>query len=167
MTPDQASPQSAGEHGSAFFCSLVIANRISEMAKVEAWLVQLAERLQLTERTVFRLDMVLNEALPNIFSYAYGDSLVHEIRISLEKRRDDILLEIVDDGLEFNPFARPPLPTQQSLESASITGRGIHLIKSFTDEQDYQRLNHANIMRVLLRGSAAPTQQPNPASPDG
>jgi anti-sigma regulatory factor (Ser/Thr protein kinase) len=139
-----------------FSKSLTIANQFDELARVASWLKQMAQHYQLAERSVFKLDLVLNEALPNIISYAYSDQLHHDIVIRLEDKNDHVQLEIIDDGMAFNPFAADPLPEQLSLESSSINGRGIHLIKSFTDAQDYQRINNTNIMRVTIRKSPEP-----------
>ena len=138
---------------SGFSESLTIANQFGELARVASWLEQMTQLYQLAEGTVFKLDLVLNEALPNIISYAYPDQLHHDIMIRLEDRDNYVVLEIIDDGMAFNPFAAIPLPEQLNLESSSINGRGIHLIKSFTDAQDYQRINNTNIMRVTIHKS--------------
>lgn len=143
---------------SGFSKSLTIANQFGELARVESWLEQMVQHCQLAERTVFKLDLVLNEALPNIISYAYPDQLRHDILIRLEDRDDDVILEIIDDGMAFNPFAADTLPEQITLESASINGRGIHLIKSFTDTQEYQRINNTNTIRVTIRKSPEPSK---------
>ncbi|MGZ8158296.1 MAG: ATP-binding protein [Methylobacter sp.] len=138
--------------------TLTIANQFGELARVSSWLEQMAQLYQLAERTVFKLDLVLNEALPNIISYAYPDQLHHDILMRLEDNEDHVLLEIIDDGMAFNPFAAEPIPELLSLESASINGRGIKLIKSYTDVQEYQRINNTNTMRVLIRKSPEPSK---------
>ena len=144
---------------SGFSESLTLANQFGELARVAPWLEQIAQHYQLAEHTIFKLDLVLNEALPNIISYAYPDHLRHNILIRLEVIEEYVQLEIIDDGMAFNPFAAVPLPEQLSLESASINGRGIHLIKSFTETQDYHRINNNNIMRVTIRKSPAPSNR--------
>ena len=143
--------------------SLTIANQFGELARVASWLEQITQPHQLSENTVFKLELVLNEALPNIISYAYPDQLHHEILIRLEDKFDFVLLEIIDDGMAFNPFAAVPLPERLSLEASSINGRGIHLIKSFTEKQDYQRINNTNIMRVTIRKSPEPRKHLDPS----
>lgn len=143
---------------SGFSKSLTIANQFGELARVASWLEQIAQYYQLPERTVFKLDLVLNEALPNIISYAYPDQLRHDILIRLDDKDDCVILEIIDDGMAFNPFAATPLPEQLTLESSSINGRGIHLIKSFTDAQDYQRINNTNTMQITICKSPEPSK---------
>jgi serine/threonine-protein kinase RsbW len=130
--------------------SIEISNQASELARVQTWLDHQRQRFKLPERIVFQLDMLLNEALPNIFSYAFEDEVSHTIKISLENKRDNVMLQIIDDGISFNPFAWPPYEPSKSLESAAIDGRGIHLIKSFSDVQEYQRLDGFNIIRLSI-----------------
>ena len=141
-----------------FSKTLTIANQFGELARVASWLEQMSQHYLLAERTVFKLDLVLNEALPNIISYAYPDQLSHNILIKFEDRGDYVILEIIDDGMAFNPFEAVLLPDQLDLESSSINGRGINLIKSFTDAQEYQRINNTNIMRVTIGKSPEPSK---------
>jgi anti-sigma regulatory factor (Ser/Thr protein kinase) len=130
--------------------TLTITNQAEELARTASWLEAVAERFQLPERTVFKLDLVLNEALPNIISYAYQDQQSHDIVILIEDAHDHVVLEIIDDGTAFDPFAKDPFVQPESLESAAIDGRGIHLINTFTDTQEYQRIDETNVMRVCI-----------------
>lgn len=131
--------------------SLTIVNQFGELARVASWLEQMAQHYKLAERTVFKLDLILNEAIPNIISYAYQDESSHDIMIRLENTDNHVFLEIIDDGRAFNPFSAAPLPKQFTLESSTPDGRGIHLIKLFSDNQEYQRINDTNIMRLTIR----------------
>lgn len=133
-----------------FSNSLAIVNQVGELVRVTSWLEQMAKHYQLPERTVFKLDLVLNEALSNIISYAYEDQLSHEIVMRLEDKGDHAILEIIDNGMVFNPFADDSFRESPTLESASITGRGMPPIKSFTDGQEYQRIDHTNLMRISI-----------------
>lgn len=130
--------------------SICISNQYEELTKVAMWLEKMAQHFQFSERTAFKLDLVLNEAIPNIISYAYDDDLLHEIMIRIENDEHRVLLEIIDDGLPFNPFNSDLKPEQFSLEAASANGRGIFLIKSFTDTQDYSYHNNQNTIRVTI-----------------
>jgi sigma-B regulation protein RsbU (phosphoserine phosphatase) len=139
---------------SGFSKSLSITNQYKELVQVALWLEQASQNYQFPESVVFKLDLVLNEVLGNIISYAYTDELSHDILIKLEDGEDNVVLEIMDDGKEFNPFTlATPSEEHITLESATINGRGILLVKAFTDKQDYHRKNNANIMRVTIQKS--------------
>ena len=75
--------------------------------------------------------------------------------------------QITDAGIPFDPFAREPFVEAESLAQATVTGRGIHLIRSFTDEQKYRRLENGNTIRLTLYKSnratrPATSDQPSP-----
>ena len=132
--------------------------------QVASWLEQAANRFQLPKRTVFKLDLVLNEALHNIISYAYSDEDSHDILIRLTNWNDHVVLEITDDGIPFNPFTGNSFQKESSLQSAAVNGRGLHLINSYTDAQEYRRNNHTNTMRVsILKTPEADKQSTAPS----
>ena len=131
--------------------SLTITNRESEVERVVPWLQELADQFHLPERTVFKLDLVLNEALPNIIHYAYQDPFQHDILVRLENNDSHVLLEIIDDGTPFDPFAKEDdFHKPASLEQAEVDGRGLHMINFFTDAREYRRVNNNNIMRLTI-----------------
>jgi len=129
--------------------TLVIENRLSELSRVEQWLAGLADQWTLSPRVAFGVDLVINEALANVISYAYSDSAVHAITISLTNTAESVAVEVVDDGEAFDPFKAPAIAPSRELEDADIGGRGIHLIKSYTDGHHYSRV--ANHNRLILR----------------
>jgi anti-sigma regulatory factor (Ser/Thr protein kinase) len=103
---------------------------------------------------------VLNEALPNIIGYAYPDDGDHDIAIALEDRGDRVVIEITDDGVAFDPFEREPFVEAASLADAAIGGRGIHLMRSFTDAQEYRRRDGTNLIRLsICKPNSAREQQ--------
>lgn len=107
------------------------------MIKVEKWLADLSEKMQLTPRTGFALDLVLNEALINIINYAFEDSLQHQIIINLKQTSDELIVEIIDNGRPFNPLQNETPELAKSLEEASIGGRGILLLREYCSQMNY------------------------------
>jgi anti-sigma regulatory factor (Ser/Thr protein kinase) len=128
----------------------IIANRLSEMVEVERWIAGLAVDWALPERTAFAVDLVVNEAVTNIISYAFADDASHPIRISLTNGAESVTVEIEDGGLAFNPLAAPSRVEASDLEHASIGGRGIHLIKAYSDEQHYAYISGSNRLRLVV-----------------
>ena len=142
-----------------FSSTLIVTNQFEELLKVAMWLEQTANCFQLPDSLIFKIDIVLNEALPNIISYAYNDSGIHDIVIKLENNDNFVTLEIIDDGIAFDPFSGHEFSEASSLALASSSGRGIHLIKSYTDRQQYHRIDNRNIMQVTLIKSSAQNAQ--------
>jgi anti-sigma regulatory factor (Ser/Thr protein kinase) len=130
--------------------TLVIRNRMAELARVEQWLADIVEQRDMAPETAFGVDLVINEAVANIISYAYRDDDSHEISLSLAETADAVVIEIVDGGIPFNPFDAPAMTTAPDLEQATIGGRGIHLIKSFADDYAYSRVTGHNHLKLAI-----------------
>ena len=116
---------------------LTISNQTTEMLNVEKWLAALTEKPGLSPRTGFALDLVLNEALINTIFYGYDDKGEHKIHISIKDSPEDLEVEITDDARPFNPLDVKPTEAAQTLEEASIGGRGILLMKEYCNELNY------------------------------
>ena len=124
---------------------LTISNRTSEFTKIEQWITEFAQQANLSERDTFSLDLVLNEALINIISYGYDDDDEHKILIKINHSSSEINIEIIDDALPFNPLSVEPGETNQTIENASIGGRGIILMKKYCTKLSYcysEQKNH-------------------------
>lgn len=123
---------------------LIISNRTSEFIKIEKWVVEFSNQANLSERDTFSLDLVLNEALINIISYGYNDDKEHTILIRVKHSPSEIEVEIIDDALPFNPLNAQPIETGQTLETASIGGRGILLMKKYCNKLSYRYSEQKN-----------------------
>lgn len=129
---------------------LTIANEVDELHRVAAWLEQATAHFNWSPRTAFKLDLMLNEVLPNIICYAYTDHERHQIHLRVVDSPEQVTLEICDDGIAFDPFAQPRSADNSSLETATPDGRGIPLIVAFSDARDYRRIGEINRLRLVL-----------------
>jgi anti-sigma regulatory factor (Ser/Thr protein kinase) len=130
--------------------SLTIENRLSELARVERWLADLMGRWAVPDRTVFAVDLVINEAVTNVINHAYSDTLTHQITITLADAADGVAVGILDDGAAFDPFEAHHFEPSQDLAQAPIGGRGIHLIRSYSAAHDYQRIMGRNHLTLVI-----------------
>jgi anti-sigma regulatory factor (Ser/Thr protein kinase) len=131
--------------------SLVLQNSLDELTKLEQWLKKAANQLGISERSAFRLDLVLAETVTNIIQYAYEDQIVRFITITLQDQPGQIKVRIEDDGQPFDPRQNPDVVLPRHLEEAGEGGLGIHLIRQFTDQWEYQRQDGKNILTLLIR----------------
>lgn len=131
--------------------TIVIENRFAELARVEEWLAEVFDVWDVPPRASFAVDLVVNEAVTNVISYGFPGAATHEISIALSDLGDAILIETLDEGLPFDPFAAPFATAAADLDSASVGGRGILLIKSFSDAYHYERVAGRNHLSVEVR----------------
>ena len=130
-------------------CALVIVNQLDALREMSTWLETALRHLGMPEDLIFNFDVCANEAVTNIISYAYPEHGTHEITLRLSMQEQALALEIEDDGMAFNPLARPPHVQPANLEEAEIGGLGIDLIRSFMDECHYTRVHQHNILKMI------------------
>jgi anti-sigma regulatory factor (Ser/Thr protein kinase) len=129
---------------------VVLDNRLGELARVERWLADLVEAWGLSPKTAFTLDLLVNEAVTNVITHGYDDDLTHQIELTVADTEDALVVEVVDDGRPFNPLEAPPMVVGSDLEHASIGGRGIHLMRTYSKAQSYRYDSGANRLTLVL-----------------
>ncbi|MGK7943184.1 MAG: ATP-binding protein [Microcystaceae cyanobacterium] len=129
-----------------------LANQLEELERLSAWLSEIGDSLNLSNRAIFGLDLILAEAVTNIIDNAYQDDQVHQIQIKLATIESDqkVILTIEDDGIPFNPLETPEAELPATLEEAKIGGLGIHLIRNYSDECYYQRQDDQNYLKIVV-----------------
>jgi anti-sigma regulatory factor (Ser/Thr protein kinase) len=129
---------------------LVIENRLGELPRVERWLARLCAAWGLSAKTTFVVDLLVNEAVTNVITHGYDDAAEHRLVLALSDVGDSLVIEVVDDGVAFNPLEAPAMVVGSDLEHATVGGRGIHLIKTYSREQHYDCISGANRLRLSV-----------------
>jgi anti-sigma regulatory factor (Ser/Thr protein kinase) len=128
---------------------LTITNDIGELETISRFLEQRAEEWELDPKTVFTLNLVLEEMITNIIFYGFDDIARHEIHINMQLDDRIITLIITDDGIPFDPFvAETPADLDKPAEERKIGGLGIYFVKEMMDSYTYQRIENNN--RIVL-----------------
>jgi anti-sigma regulatory factor (Ser/Thr protein kinase) len=97
------------------------------------------------------LNMVFDELLNNVISYAYQDDGEHEIEVRVEAAGERLLVSIADDGIPFNPFDASTPDTGLALEDRTLGGLGIHLVLKVMDKVAYQRRTAKNVLTLVKK----------------
>jgi len=119
-------------------------SRLSELKALCGHLENCGYMMKLPHKCLFEINLGLDELFTNIISYGFEDESEHQIKFSLLKNKETLVVQVEDDGKPFNPLdvSNPGIP--QDLDSMSIGGLGIHLIKNMMDDIDYQRAEGKN-----------------------
>jgi len=129
--------------------SLVLANRMDEIDRANEAFNEFAEAGSLAVPTRRSINLVLDELLNNINTYAFEDGEEHEIEVRFELSSDRLSVTIADDGVPFNPFANFPPDTALPVEKREIGGLGIHLVRNVMDEVSYNRRTDRNVVILV------------------
>jgi sigma-B regulation protein RsbU (phosphoserine phosphatase) len=128
---------------------LRVPNRLSEDARVKKHFDTFAEDYGIPEKVRLKINVVFDELLTNIISYAYQDNMEHDIGIKVELSADRLKVSMVDDGIPFNPLGVETPDTELPLEERKIGGLGIHLVRNLVDKVSYRRRIDKNVITVV------------------
>ena len=132
--------------GAAHRLDIRIPNDREAIAEATERFGSFAQEHGIPTQDVMRVNLVFDEILTNIISYAYQGDDVHEITIGVDLGPRKLVVSIEDDGIPFNPFAQEGPDTGLSIEDREIGGLGIHLVKNVMDEATYHRRQDANLL---------------------
>jgi serine/threonine-protein kinase RsbW len=112
---------------------------------------QCAREQGLPEKRIQEIELVAEEALVNIFLYAYPEKK-GEVGVVCRKdqERRRLIIEITDNGLPFNPLSREDPDLAADIAERKIGGLGVYLMKKLMDEVHYRREDDKNILTLVV-----------------
>lgn len=128
---------------------LEISNSPDEYEPARDRLVELFQSAGLSDETVGELEIILEELLVNVISYAYDEAGTGTIVVSATVSGSSVTLEFRDRGREFNPLERETPDLDADIEDRPIGGLGIFLVKEMASSVTYERVGDENVLRVL------------------
>jgi len=121
-------------------------NDQSELERLCQKCEELGSSIGLSDKSVFEINLALDELFTNIISYGFQDQQEHIIKINITVEGNQLQMKIEDDGVPFNPLASEPPDVQCGIEECQIGGLGIHLIRKLMDDIKYQRVADKNVL---------------------
>ena len=128
-----------------------LVNKLSEVTRLKDLLQAWSDEQGLTERDFSVLRLCSEELLVNIVENAYLDQDEHEILCWVKAEDDHVVLSFQDDGEMFDPTELDEPDDPEDLQSASTRGRGIAMVKTFSEDMDYDFADGFNTLHVRLR----------------
>jgi anti-sigma regulatory factor (Ser/Thr protein kinase) len=130
---------------------LVIPAALAELGRVSVWAAELSARLAVTATTAYALQLCLEEAISNIVRHGFpgrADLDQQTIELTLQRSGAWITLTIRDGGLPFDPTTAPPPVRPRTLDEVTLGGRGIHLMRQFSQGMTYDRVGKRNCLTL-------------------
>lgn len=104
----------------------------------------------LSEAQIHNLSLALDELATNTISYGFADADRQELRVELRIEADQVVAQLDDSGIAFNPFEEVSEPDlHASIDDRPIGGLGVFLTRTLFPNPDYQRVDGYN--RITLR----------------
>jgi sigma-B regulation protein RsbU (phosphoserine phosphatase) len=128
---------------------IVIKNQLPEIAAVNEKFETFAEEFGAPRPITMKFNVVFDEVLSNVISYAYRDEEEHNIEIRMERVGKRLTVTITDDGVPFNPLNVATPRTDLAIEDRETGGLGIHLVRNLVDDVSYQRRIDKNVLTLM------------------
>ena len=127
--------------------SITLENNVNEIRKLEKFISEVAQQMQLTESVKTSLNLAMEEAVSNAILYSGSKT----VEVAAQTGKDEITFTITDSGKPFDPTAVPEADVNQNASERPIGGLGIFLYRKIMDSVTYKRLNDNNILTLTKR----------------
>ena len=101
----------------------------------------------LSSQSLYKLVMATDELATNIATYSNASIITITININ----EHEVILEIKDNGIFFDPFSiaiNPP--TSGTIDDREVGGLGLYLVKAMIERFSYRRVSNNNITRLEM-----------------
>jgi len=107
----------------------------------------------LPAKSLFVVQLAVEELVTNIIKYAYCDGDPHQIAIHLQLTPERVHLVIEDDGRPFDPVAESKSEQRRAkiegpIEDRPIGGLGLYLVRSVVQLFRYDRRGMKNHLEI-------------------
>ncbi len=140
--------QGLAGRGEAKTFSITMANELDGVGEVLAAFDRFAQQVALPKEATQKVKLAFDELLNNSVSYGFPDGGEHEIEVSVEVLNDRLKVQVVDDGIPFNPFLHVMPDLGSTLAERHIGGVGIELVRKLMDDVSYKRGVGKNIVTL-------------------
>lgn len=126
-------------------------SHIQEIPHIREDLEFLKDEWAISDSEIRQILVIIEELFSNIIRYAFEDKQEHIVDIKLDYSDSQIEIEIIDDGIPFNPLEYE-LGAMADPASSDAGGMGLTLIRAFSSKVSYQRnsgRNHLKITKLI------------------
>lgn len=130
---------------------LVIDSRIDEIARAADFLQAFCASHALADEDAHALGVVLDELVSNSIRHGLRGQAGHPIDIALEVSGGEVLMQIEDEGVAFDPTQAPAEVLAGTLAERKAGGMGIAFVRKLMDSVEYRRAGERNSLTLRRR----------------
>jgi anti-sigma regulatory factor (Ser/Thr protein kinase) len=131
--------------------TLHIAADVREIERLNRLVRQFGELHDVPSRTLYSVNLALDELVTNVILYGYEEGSEKEIAVKLETTKDGLVASVADEAKPFNPLNVAAPDLKAPLEERQLGGLGIHLVRSLMDHVSYKREKGKNVLTIRKR----------------
>jgi serine/threonine-protein kinase RsbW len=135
---------------------LVIDSQLPEIRRATELVDAFKARHGLADEDANAVHVVLDEILSNSIRHGLAGAAAHAITMTLELSQGEILIQVEDDGIAYDPTQAQAPVLAGSLEERRDGGLGMAFVRGLTDSIEYRRIDGRNrlVLRRRLRESS-------------
>ncbi|NDJ62892.1 MAG: SpoIIE family protein phosphatase [Chloroflexi bacterium] len=111
---------------------------IANLRVIASFIQSIGQNLQLAEKSLFQIELAVEEAATNIVKHGYTGREPGEILLKVAINDDTLMLTLGDWGITFDPNTATPFDVDAPIATRNAGGMGIHFIKTLMDSVTYQ-----------------------------
>ena len=134
---------------------LVIDSQLPEIRRAMELVDEFKARHGLADEDANAIHVVLDEVLSNAIRHGLAGAPSHAIAVTLELLEGEIMVEVEDDGVAYDPTHAPAPVLAGTLGERTEGGLGLAFVRSLTDSIEYRRIDGRNHL-VLRRRVVSP-----------
>ena len=131
-----------------------LANDLQEIAVVGARIDEFCESHDVPPQVAYAVSLSVDELLNNTISYGYADDEPHTIELTLRVEDGAVVVQIVDDGREFESSGVPAPDTEAALEDRTVGGLGLFIVHQMMDSVEFRREDGRNVVTIAKKTDA-------------
>jgi anti-sigma regulatory factor (Ser/Thr protein kinase) len=126
---------------------------MENLGRLMQFVTAFAEEQGFQQKKIQAIELATEEALVNIFNYAYPDGEAGEVELRCKMDNDHhLVMEISDTGLPFDPESLSEPDLDATISGRAIGGLGVFFIRKMVDEMKYRREGEKNILTLIIYG---------------
>ena len=136
--------------------TLIVPANVSELPRVNDFIHTELDRRLCPVRAQNQLDIAVEELFVNVCRYAYPDATPENpgvVRVSYTYSADppSVQVDISDEGIPYDPLAKPDAVTPDDIMQVPIGGLGILMAKRSVDDMKYKREDSSNVVSIVKK----------------
>ena len=128
-----------------------IKNHMDELLRVNQFVEEICEELGLDMELQMNLNLVIEEMVVNVISYAYPAGKEASIGLLAESDGKELTFVLSDSGKEFDPTLSKGADMDENPAERELGGMGIYIVRNIMNEVTYQRLEGRNLLTMRKR----------------
>ena len=113
------------------------------------FITEAGERFRFTNHEINAFRISIDEACTNIIKHGYRGKEPGTIIMKVKVKRDRLVVEIIDQGENFDPNKVGKPDIHEYIERSQRGGLGIFIMRKFLDSIEYEATKIGNVMRLV------------------